>query len=106
MVPDWWDGQQGMTPKIDNTPYIIVDNQKISPIERSPGSNSTTADRGPREDQTFGVVDRVTISSEARERSRQQHATIDTVPADIYDPAGKTSTSTHLLTYSPKRLRS
>ena len=106
MVPDWWDGQQGMTPMIDNTPYIIVDNQKISPIERSPQTNSATADRHLREDQTFGVIDRVTISSEARERSRQQHATTDAVSADIYDAAGKTSTSTHLLTYSPKRLRS
>ena len=91
---------------IDNTPYIIVDNQRISPIERSQQPNSTTADRHAREEQTFGVIDRVTISNEARERSRQQPATTDAVTADLYDPAGKTSTTTNLLTYSPKRLRS
>ena len=28
---------------IDDTPYIIVDNQKISPIERSPRPGSATA---------------------------------------------------------------
>lgn len=95
-----------MTPMIDNTPYIIVDNRKISPIERSPQSNSATAGRHPREEQTFGVIDRVTISGEARERSMQQHARAEAVPADLYDPTGKASTSTRLLTYSPKRLRS
>lgn len=91
---------------IDNTPYIIVDNRKITPIERPAQSNSATAGRHPREEQTFGVIDRVTISSEALERSRQRHAQADAVPADFYDPADKASTTTHMLTYSPKRPRS
>jgi hypothetical protein len=56
---------------IDGIPYIVVDNQKISPIGRAPGSESTTDGHPRREDQTFGVVDRVTISSEARQMSKQ-----------------------------------
>lgn len=56
----------------DDTPYIIVDNQTISPIERPVRPGSTAADRYGHEEQPFGVVDRVTISKEAREKARHQ----------------------------------
>lgn len=57
---------------IDDTPYIIVDNQKIAPIYRASKSHSTPAEKPNRENRPFGVVDRVTISREAMEKCRQQ----------------------------------
>jgi hypothetical protein len=90
---------------IDNTPYIIVDNQKISPIERAPRSDSPTADRKEPEEHTFGVVDRVTISREAREKSMQpsDHAEADPLALEA---RSKKPTATHpQLTYSPKQRR-
>ncbi len=82
---------------IDKTPYIIVDNRKIAPIERSPRPNSATDGRKGPEEQTFGVVDRVTISSEAREKSIQPPAEAD-VPA-LDDPSKKPPATQPRLTY-------
>lgn len=90
---------------IDDTPYIIVDNRKISPVERSVQPNPATAERKRREEQTFGVVDRVTISREAREKARQQAAQPEVAPATIPDLSKKPSITSPLLTYSPKQLR-
>lgn len=89
---------------IDDAPYIIVDNRKISPIQRSPRPNSATADRKGREEQTFGVVDRVTISREAREKAKYQTAHSEADPPAIED-LSKQPPTTHnlLLTYSPKQ---
>jgi len=56
---------------IDNTPYIIVDNRKITPLRRVTTPGSVSAERPNRKDQPFGVVDRVTISGEAMEKCRQ-----------------------------------
>lgn len=88
---------------IDETPYIIVDNRKISPIERSPQSTSATVDRPTREEQTFGIVDRVTISNEARVRSQRQQAPIDSVPEALEARHQKLPITSPLLTYAPKR---
>ena len=66
---------------INDTPYIIVDNQKIPPIGRSPGPDSATQDRTTQEEQSFGVVDRVTISREAREKARHDQAHAEADPA-------------------------
>jgi len=91
---------------IDNTPYIIVDNRKISPIERSARPNSATAERKGREEQTFGVVDRVTISREAREKARNQPAHSETGPAALEVLSKQPPTTDNpRLTYSPKQLR-
>lgn len=90
---------------IDKTPYIIVDNRKISPIERSPQSTAATGDRHAREGQTFGVVDRVTISNEARVRSRLHQAPIDAIPEPLDAIRQKLPTTSPLLTYAPNRLR-
>ena len=90
---------------IDNTPYIIVDNQKISPIERSARPHSPTAERKGREEQAFGVVDRVTISREAREKAKYQTAHPEADPPAIEDLSIKQPTHSPLLTYSPKQLR-
>ena len=90
----------------DVTPYIIVNNQKISPIEWSPRSVLATAERKGNEAQPFGVVDRVTISTVARETSRRyaaQAGTKSPAPEDLPNqlPVG----TTPLLSYSPKQLR-
>ncbi|MBC2710097.1 MAG: hypothetical protein HGJ94_03550 [Desulfosarcina sp.] len=91
---------------IGNTPYIIVDNQKISPIGRSPRSDSSTGGRTGREDQPFGVVDRVTISREAREKSKWQQAYFEAEPPALEGlPKKPQTTTTALLTYLPKKLR-
>ena len=55
----------------DPIPYIIVDNQKIAPIERIVPGPRLLEDRHPDAGPPFGVVDRVTISNEARIRYRQ-----------------------------------
>lgn len=91
---------------IDDIPYIIVDNQRISPIERSQRPDSATGDRTSREEQPFGVVDRVTISREAREKARQYQAHSEADPLAPENLSKKPPTTTMpLLTYSPKPLR-
>lgn len=91
---------------IDNTPYIIVDNRKISPIERSARPHSATAEQKGREELTFGVVDRVTISREAREKAKHQPGHSETGPAAIEDLSKQPPpTNNSLLSYSPKLLR-
>lgn len=91
---------------IKDSLYIIVDNQKISPIERPPQPDSATGGRTKREEQPFGVVDRVSISSEAREKFRQQQAQpkADPPATEVLSKESPTTTIP-LLTYSPKRLR-
>ena len=86
----------------DDTPYIIVDNRKISPIERSVRPNSATAERQGREAHTFGVVDRVTLSKEARERSMQPPAYTEAAPPALEDLPKKPPALRSRLTYSPK----
>lgn len=88
---------------IDKTPYIIVDNRKIAPIERSPRPDSATDGPKDREGQTFGVVDRVTISSEAREKSMQPP--VETGPPALHGPSKKIANHPTRLTYSPKQWR-
>jgi len=89
----------------DDTPYIIVDNRKIPPIERSPRPDPAKADRSGREEQTFGVVDRVSISWEARQKSMQQPAHTETNAPALEELSKKIPTTSPLLTYSPKQLR-
>jgi hypothetical protein len=90
---------------IKETPYIIVDNRKISPIERSPRPDSATADRPRQQEQPFGVVDRVTISREAQERSRRYQARREEDLPAIENLAKQPPATGPLLTYSPKQLR-
>ena len=90
---------------IDNTPYIIVDNRKISPIQQSPRPDSATADRPRREEETFGVVDRVTISREAREKAKYRTAHPEADPPAIEDLSKQPPTNRPLLTYSPQLFR-
>lgn len=87
----------------DALPYIIVDNQRISPIGRSQRSDSATAGRSGDEEQTFGVVDRVTISTEAREKYRY-HLSQARADSPTPDDRSNKSPVTHrpLLAYSPK----
>lgn len=61
---------------VDVTPYIIVDNQRISPVGWFPQPGLASTEQKGSEDQTFGVVDRVTISSEAREKSKWYEAQV------------------------------
>ena len=87
------------------TPYIIVNDQRIFPIEWSPRSDSATAERKGQEERTFGVVDRVTISAEAREKYRWHAAQAGTdSPIPDYPSNNAPDASVPLLAYSPKRL--
>jgi hypothetical protein len=85
--------KQGVMPMRDDTPYIIVDNRKIPPIQRPARTGSASAVRPRGEEQPFGVVDRVTISREAREKARHPaaHAGADSPALD--DLSKKPSTS-------------
>ena len=86
---------------IDNTPYIIVDNQRIQPISRTPRPNPAGGGTQDPQDQNFGVVDRVTISREGREKARQQiKAEVPQLP--VTHPQRLTQRSHFQLTYSPK----
>ena len=78
----------------DDTPYIIVDNRKIPPIQRPARTGSASADRPRGEEQPFGVVDRVTISREAREKARHQPAQAGGDPPPLVDLSKKPSTGT------------
>jgi len=55
------------------------------------------------EEQTFGVVDRVTISKEAREKSRQPPDQTAAAPSALRGLSKTPSISSPLLTYSPKQ---
>ena len=88
------------------TPYIIVNEQRIFPMEWSAQSGSATAERKGQEERTFGVVDRVTISAEAREKYRWHAAQAGTDSSTPDDPLNNApDASVPLLAYSPKRLR-
>lgn len=87
---------------IENTPYIIVDNQKIEPISRSPRPDSATDETRQKQEQNFGVVDRVTLSREGLEKSRQPvHEEIEQAQIE-QQPERLTYRRHSLLTYSPK----
>ena len=60
----------------DTIPYIIVDTLKIAPLQRDIGIRSSNHFNDGESDPPFGVVDRVTISSVARRRSRLYHERI------------------------------
>jgi hypothetical protein len=91
---------------VDHTPYIIVNNQKISPIEWSPRSDWPTAEQKGREAHPFGVVDRVTISAEAHEKSRSHAAQATYASPFPEDPSIRPRVAAiPLLAYSPKRPR-
>lgn len=92
---------------IDKTPYIIVDNRKIAPIQQSPRTKSAADDESSRRQQPFGVVDRVTISKEAQEmflKLQTQAGETDDLPA-IAQRANGISTTAARLTYSPEKIR-
>jgi hypothetical protein len=95
-----------VTPLVDVTPYIIVDNKKVSPIGWSTTSGSATEKRKESEVQEFGIVDRVTISKEAREKSRWYQAqTGFNSPANEGLP-NKSSIPTRLLLTNSAKQRS
>ena len=87
---------------MDKVPYIIVDNLKIPPLERSPRSGTATRDEAGPQETPFGIVDRVTLSREGLEKSRQQQDLMEDEPPAL-DHFSKTGTP--LLTYSPKMPR-
>lgn len=68
---------------IDKTPYIVVDNQKIAPIRRGSATYPTSAQKANREDQPFGVIDRVTISNAALQKYRQLQIAVDADPSPL-----------------------
>jgi hypothetical protein len=88
---------------IDDTPapYIIVDNRKIQPISRSPRPHSAADETRRDQEQNFGVVDRVTISREGLEKSRQQDNE-DLQPLPEKQTEQITDRRLPMLTYSPK----
>jgi hypothetical protein len=61
---------------IDDPPFITVDNQKIYPVNRSLGPESASGSRKEPDPPPFGIVDRVTLSRQAREQSKRLQAQI------------------------------
>jgi hypothetical protein len=88
---------------IDDTPYIIVDNQIIPPIERSSPAQSAGDEPPAQKEQPFGVIDRVTISKQARERCRQQADLTKADSTNIEDRKQIPPLSSSPLTDSPHR---
>ena len=86
---------------IDDRPYIIVDNQRIQPISRSPRPDSVEDETRQKQEQNFGVVDRVTISKEGLEKSRR-HENEDVQPLIEKQSEQITYRRPPMLTYSPK----
>ena len=89
---------------VDETPYIIVDNQKIAPLHR--GTRERSAPEVTREspDQSFGVVDRVTISKAAIRKLKEMklhHQAESPSPPSL--PEGRSAVVLPLLTYPPKK---
>jgi len=84
---------------MDDIPYIIVDNQRIPPIQPSHRPPRKTGHQTAGQADSFGIVDRVTLSTEGLRRSREQQTASDAPPAI----AGNQTVL--LLTYSPRRLR-
>jgi hypothetical protein len=76
---------------IDDTPYLIVDNQKLVPVNRRSGISRTSADFSNPADLPFGVVDRVTISREGLEKIRRQRTLFEAEPSPLSPASGKTS---------------
>lgn len=71
---------------IEDTPYIIVDNQKLHPVNRAPKIEPASSSQPDREEPPFGVVDRVTISKEALERYRLYQTAVTTNAKQLSDP--------------------
>lgn len=90
---------------IDDLPYIIVDNQIIQPISRSPRPDSAAGRTDKEQEQNFGVVDRVTLSREGREKSRLKVNDDAQQPLLENRPQGLTYGRHPMLTYSPKSRR-
>ncbi|HSO18120.1 MAG TPA: hypothetical protein VLT88_01610 [Desulfosarcina sp.] len=85
---------------IDDRPYIIVDNRKIAPIAPSTGARRQAGERKKAQDQPFGVVDRVTISDEARVHAKRLNTSTDTPPQIPAVRSGQLPIQRPLLTYS------
>ncbi|BBO67682.1 hypothetical protein DSCA_16120 [Desulfosarcina alkanivorans] len=77
----------------DPIPYIVVDNQIILPVGRIRRPGPSAGDPESQKQPDFGVVDRVTISRQARQKCRQ--AQFDAAP-----PSGAA-----MLTHTPEKLR-
>lgn len=60
-------------------PYIIVDNESAIPLDPKGKTEPIhdAAGRGGPQEPPFGIVDRVSISSEGREKARQYLADSD-----------------------------
>ena len=85
-------------------PYIIVDNRRIPPVEPPQRSSRSADEREANAEDSFGIVDRVTLSKEGIRRSREEMADADVSPVDERLSVSR-GTSPPMLTYSPKLLR-
>lgn len=93
---------RGVTPPVGVTPYIIVDNKKLSPIGRTTAVGCATDDSETRCEPDFGIVDRVTISRAAREKSKLMHAhACDESTVNRGESHALSLPKRSLLTYSP-----
>ena len=89
---------------VDVSPYIIVDNQRISPVGGSPRSDSAAAGPKGREAQPFGIVDRVSISRKAREQFKRLETHVGNDLPIPDDRSNKAPVAIRpLLAYSPKK---
>ncbi len=89
----------------DGMPYIIVDNQKLSPISRTQPMDSPIETLAVTEKQIIDIIDRVTISAEARQKAKQILPGEMTQSTHYIASANQQRATTILLTYSPEQLR-
>jgi hypothetical protein len=93
-----------VAPLVEVKPFIIVDNKRISPIGRSIPPGSATDNSKESHQLEFGIVDRVTISKAAREKSKWYHAqTRSNLTINDGLPHRSSRVGRSLLTYSPKQ---
>jgi hypothetical protein len=89
----------------DVAPYIVVDGQRISPIGWPPRSDLSIAERKGSDTLAFEVIDRVTISREARDKCRRLEAMVatDSPISENLSNQSKITTKPALI-YLPKQI--
>jgi hypothetical protein len=86
---------------IEKMPYIIIDNRKLAPINRLQSTQPAADGEPERRETPFGVIDRVTLSAEAREKSRQYQARRASAPMAAQEPSDQLAPApSALLTYA------
>jgi hypothetical protein len=88
---------------MDDTPYLIVDNVKLAPVRRINRIEPDLGNRPRTREKTMGIVDRVTLSKEARQLAAQMAVDEESSPETnslVPVPRSTVRSQPFLLTYS------